>query len=207
MHADDVTEQMAEYIREHRSDFPEAALRANLLKDGYDPAQVDAAFRLAGGGEGAEPGRGRRLWRYWLRGALIGAAVGAVIGGAKGLLAARLDPERERQTRSSLVSLRSAVAIRFGVSNGVHPATLESLTPGFVRELPAAYTGRHGDAAGETAYGAEACAGGAADPPRAEALKDGGGWGYVGDSGASCRGQVFVDCTHRDSRGKEWYKY
>jgi hypothetical protein len=54
------------------------------------------------------------------------------------------------------------------------------------------------------AYDAAACAEAAVDPAK---LRDTGKWGYVADPAASCRGALFVDCTHTDSRKNQWASY
>ncbi len=38
-------------------------------------------------------------------------------------------------------------------------------------------------------------------------IGDSGGWGYASDPKSSCHGTVFVDCTHKDTKGKAWYSY
>ncbi len=40
---------------------------------------------------------------------------------------------------------------------------------------------------------------------RSGALKDEGGWAYVNE-GAN-KGAVFINCTHTDSRGRQWSSY
>lgn len=36
---------------------------------------------------------------------------------------------------------------------------------------------------------------------------DNGGWGYVNDPGSRDFGTVFIDCLHRDERGRYWSEF
>jgi uncharacterized RDD family membrane protein YckC len=105
--------------------------------------------------------------------------------------------------------LRSGLAIYYGDAEGAYPADLETLVPKYAKEIPKAKVGPHMETSHWTAYGAEVCGqptkfGTAID---ASKLKDTGGWGYVADPKAPCWGQVFVDCSHHDSKDVAWPTY
>jgi hypothetical protein len=74
---DDLTREMAAFIRTQRASFSDTAIRDRLEKDGMSHAQIESAFVEAGPLE--EPNfslsvRGRGpVWRKWGVGALIGA--------------------------------------------------------------------------------------------------------------------------------------
>lgn len=104
----------------------------------------------------------------------------------------------EGATKGGLGTLRSALSIYYGEAGGQYPASLEALIPNPLEEMPKAELPEHKETDVWTAYGAEACADG---------FKDTGGWGYVADAAAPCRGHVFVDCTHTDSKGSSWTAY
>lgn len=104
----------------------------------------------------------------------------------------------EGKTKGGLGSLRSALSIYYGDMDGQYPGSLEALIPKHLETMPKAELPEHKETDVWTAYGAEACAAG---------FKDTGGWGYVADAAAPCRGRVFVDCTHTDSKGSTWTGY
>lgn len=105
---------------------------------------------------------------------------------------------KEGATKDGLGTLRSALSIYYGDHDGQYPASLEALLPKYLELMPKAESPEHKETDVWTAYGAEACAGGSGDT---------GGWGYVTDMAAPCRGRVFVDCTHTDSKGSSWTGY
>lgn len=105
---------------------------------------------------------------------------------------------KESKTKGGLGSLRSALEIYYGDLDGQYPASLEALIPRYLETMPKTELDEHRETDVWTPYGAEACAAG---------FKDAGGWGYVAEATASCRGRVFVDCTHTDSKGSTWTAY
>lgn len=105
---------------------------------------------------------------------------------------------KEGSTKGNLSLLRSSLAVYFSDLEGQYPASLEALIPKHLEAMPTTRLGEHRETDVWTAYGAEACASG---------FKDTGGWGYVADAAAPCRGRVFVDCTHTDSKGSSWTAY
>lgn len=116
----------------------------------------------------------------------------------------------EGATKGSLGMLRSSSSIYYGDSEGSYPATLDALVdPRYLQEIPKTKLADHPETAAWTAYGAEVCTGKTEYGMEIDAskLKDTGGWGYVNDPQAPCWGQIFVDCTHTDSKGKAWPEY
>lgn len=120
-------------------------------------------------------------------------------------------------TKAHLGSVRSATLIYFGDHEGEYPPDLETLQQAaangsqYLAALPQAQTKEHGKTVGWERYGGEACGASTAKRYKNEmnpaALRDTGKWGYVVEKGSPCFGQVFVDCTHADSRGKAWHSY
>lgn len=116
----------------------------------------------------------------------------------------------EGATKGSLGMIRSNASIYYGDMEGVYPATLDALVaPKYLKEIPKAQTASHPATEAWTAYGAEVCTGKTDYGMTIDAgkIKDTGGWGYVADPKAPCHGEVFVDCSHRDSKGKVWVEY
>ncbi|MBI2790193.1 MAG: RDD family protein [Elusimicrobia bacterium] len=116
----------------------------------------------------------------------------------------------EGATKGNLGMLRSASAIYYGDAEGQYPASLEAfINPETLKEIPKTKLADHAETAAWTAYGGEVC--GAKNEYGYEIveskLKDTGGWGYVADPKSNCWGQIFVDCTHKDSKGRPWPSY
>lgn len=116
----------------------------------------------------------------------------------------------EGATKGALGMLRSASSIYYGNSEGQYPDTLEAMIdPEYLKEIPKTKLGDHKETAAWTAYGNEVCG-----PKKeygheidASKLKDTGGWGYVADPQSECSGYIFVDCTHKDTKGRPWPEY
>ncbi|MBI5211165.1 MAG: hypothetical protein HY927_14430 [Elusimicrobia bacterium] len=104
-------------------------------------------------------------------------------------------------TRGELGSIRSALSIYYGDTQGAYPAALEALTTGrrYLPLIPRVETIEHGQRHGVAIYGADLCLGGSIDGKK---LRDSGDWGYVNAPGSACHGIVFVDCTHRIPTGE-----
>jgi uncharacterized RDD family membrane protein YckC len=116
----------------------------------------------------------------------------------------------EGATKGNLGSLRSTAAIYYGDAEGNYPATLDALvSPKYLKEIPKTKIAAHMETNVWTAYGAEVCTGKTDYGTEIDVnkIKDTGGWGYVVDAKASCWGHIFVDCTHKDSKGKHWPEY
>lgn len=106
----------------------------------------------------------------------------------------------EGAAKGNLGAIRSAMSIYYGDMEGQYPAQLESLTAGgkYLTVIPAAKTPNfHPDSA--TVHYLQ----GLNDASQA----DTGGWGYVNNPRDKDYGNIFVNCTHTDTRGKSWDSY
>ena len=155
--------------------------------------------------------------------ATLGAVIGAVTLGlfpvAVGLLAAIAIPKfaqltqqaKEGATKGSLGSMRAALSIYYGDSEGRYPGDPNELTVGkkYLAIIPYVKTANHADTNRFEAYGNEICGRDARGSAAIDGsrLRDSGAWGYVADKNSPCWGSVFVDCTHTDSRGTAWFSY
>ncbi len=111
----------------------------------------------------------------------------------------------EGATKGNLGAMRVAISIYYGDQEGVYPRSIDALTEGgkYLAQIPTVEVPPNHPPTNEVEiYGAEACS-----SAKAQNLRDTGKWGYVADPKASCFGEIFVDCTHIDSRDKEWYSY
>jgi len=121
-----------------------------------------------------------------------------------GLLAVLIVPKFSKNIRraneagslETLTSIRSALNIYFNDNAGCFPADLGPLMqPGnnYLSALPPLYTADHGRSA-DVNY-----------TPTKDGLLDTGNWGYV--TAGSQQGNVWIQCTHTDSRGIVWSQY
>lgn len=115
----------------------------------------------------------------------------------------------EGATKGNLGMMRSGSAIYYGDAEGSYPATLDAFVPKYFPAIPKTKLSQHMATDVWTAYGAEVCTGSDQYGQEIDAskIKDTGGWGYVSDPKAKCWGQIFVDCSHADSKGKPWPSY
>ncbi len=110
----------------------------------------------------------------------------------------------ESAVRGRLGSLRSAAAVYYGDAKGHYPPDIAALVPKYLPELPAPGLAEHPGASGVEIYGPEVCSG---QNILGDKLRDTGKWGYVVAPQAPCDGDVFVDCAHKDSKGRAWSSY
>lgn len=136
------------------------------------------------------PSKPRLLWGVLLLALLPGTAFGVFIGT---FILCDFAP----YTKGNLGTLRSAVTIYFGDTDGSYPQDLSALVPKYLNALPMAITAQHGRRSTVRLLDSEAS--------RAGRFTDSGGWAYV-NSGADA-GKVVVDCTHLDPRGSVWASY
>ena len=103
------------------------------------------------------------------------------------------------QTRGHLGSIRSGLSIYYGDMEGQYPQRLEAALDKrwLLEKLPPAQTRIHSDSTKIVALSGADYA--------AKNFSDSGGWYYVVDG--LMMGNVGVDCTHTDSKGKLWYAY
>jgi uncharacterized RDD family membrane protein YckC len=110
----------------------------------------------------------------------------------------------EESTRGHLAAMRAAVAAYSRDNPGQFPPDLAAMAPKYTPVVETLKLKDHPEASAAAAYDASACAGAAVDPSK---LRDSGNWGYVSDPAAACRGALFIDCTHTDTRQKQWASY
>lgn len=80
------------------------------------------------------------------------------------------------------------------------PRGLDLIVGQYVPAIPQLNVSPHKPTNEVEEYGGDVCDGpNAVDPSR---VRDTGRWGYVADRKAKCYGVVFIDCTHRDARGR-----
>lgn len=116
----------------------------------------------------------------------------------------------EGATKGKLGLIRSNLAIYYGDSEGQYPASLDALVgPKYLEAIPRTKLADHKETDAWTPYGAEVCTGEGqfGSGIDIQKIKDTGGWGYVADPNAKCWGTVFVDCAHKDARGRPWPEY
>ena len=154
--------------------------------------------------EAADPAASNKTVIAVIVAILVAMAGVAVIG----MLAAIAIPQfaalqsraQEANTRAGLSSLRTALLMYHGETNGRYPKSLAELTAGgkYIQEIPKAAIPHSLNGPGHATstsivYGA--LKGGAG-------LTDAGGWFYD-----KTTGQVLVNCTHSDVKGKRWDSY
>lgn len=108
---------------------------------------------------------------------------------------------KETSTLSGLAKLEEAVAAYYKSENKI-PGRIEDLIPKYLAEIPTADTAVrwHRESSKVQPYPSDVLRDGQVDGSR---LKDTGRWGYVFNDRQVV---VFVDCTHKDSRGRPWYQ-
>jgi len=101
----------------------------------------------------------------------------------------------EGATKGNLGSIRSALSIYYGDTKGEYPTDLAALTVGgkYLKSLPRAKVPPHHSDSNAVRQG--------------RSPDDSGGWFYDNDLLDSDFGQVFVNCTHTDTKGKVWTEY
>lgn len=153
--------------------------------------------------------KGRRI-AVGALGALTPVAVLAILGAIAFPRFSQLSEKSgEGAAKGMLGSLRAATSIYYGDLEGNYPTALEQLVPKYVENIPTLKLKNHSPSNAVTVYGPEVCSGSKEYGQEIDAskLRDTGGWGYVADPKAACYGQVFVDCTHKDTKGKGWTEY
>jgi type II secretory pathway pseudopilin PulG len=104
----------------------------------------------------------------------------------------------EAATVGKLSAIRGSLTIYYADNEGSYPTDLSPLmTPGskYLTGMVPMYTWQHGSS---DAIDYEA---------PTSSPTDAGGWAYVNVPMAAQWGNVFVDCTHTDLKGKIWSSY
>jgi len=109
---------------------------------------------------------------------------------------------QEGRTKANLGTLRSALSIYYGDSEGWYPTdTLTSLTTAgrYLQAIPNADLPKTTNSAGHAS---------ASNVTGAATVTDGTGWTYNNTgAGSTTWGQILVSCTHQDLRASVWSSY
>ena len=103
----------------------------------------------------------------------------------------------EGTSKGNLGALRSALSIYYGDLEGSYPTSVDALTIGgkYMSQIPAAKTPNyHADTNVTTLYSLSG-------------LNDAGGWAYMDVASNANMSNVYVNCTHTDSKGSIWTAY
>jgi type II secretory pathway pseudopilin PulG len=112
-----------------------------------------------------------------------------------------VDKRTEEVVRSNLQDVRSAISIYYSDHNRKYPASFNDLATTYwpVGHRPTLWNGRKGLFP---------------HPPTDEwiilknkTVNDSGKWAYVYAPGTNSHGELFIDCTHLDSKSKAWSEY
>jgi prepilin-type N-terminal cleavage/methylation domain-containing protein len=108
---------------------------------------------------------------------------------------------QEGACKGNLGTVRSALSIYYGDTEGWYPGDMELglvTSAKYLQAIPSANLPRTSNSAGHTT------ANGVLNPATPT---DVGGWVYENDNAAPNWGQVLVNCTHRDLRTSVWTAY
>lgn len=117
---------------------------------------------------------------------IVVAIIGILAAIAIPRFANLIDRAREARTQGNLGSVRSAMAICYGATDGTWPATIAAMVPTYIDAVPSVLLP---SSMGHAETTAEAIAAG-----------DTGSWFY--NAAAAIGGVVNVDCTHAASGGE-----
>lgn len=106
---------------------------------------------------------------------------------------------QEGAAKANLIVLRSAIRIYYSDNDGQYPSNLGILTSGtksYIANIPGILI---------PPYHPESIA--ESDGTAATAGNDAGGWAYINDSNDPNFGNLWVNCTHTDTKGVTWTTY
>lgn len=140
---------------------------------------------------------------------IVVAIIGILAAIAIPQFANMVTKSQEGATKGNLGTIRSALSIYYGDTEGFYPiipdannaTALADLATGqkYLKSIPTANLPKH---AGNTGHGSSFASDstdlGAANPG------DGGGWLYDGNNSRQNWGHVVAGCTHVDTRGAVW---
>lgn len=103
----------------------------------------------------------------------------------------------EGASKGNLGSIRSAISIYYGDMEGSYPSLLRALTTSgkYLTEVPAAKAPNYHADTSQT------------NNDLLSNLSGIGGWWYDNQTTDANGGQIFVNCTHTDSKGSVWSAY
>ena len=129
---------------------------------------------------------------------IVVAIIGVLAAIAVPNFASLIRKSNEGATRGNLAVIRGAISVYYGDTEGQYPSDPGSLTVGarYLAALPAAKTPNyHPDAPSFLLVS------------QLTGFQDTGAWAYDAASGDGTFGQLWVDCTHTDSKGTMWTGY
>ncbi|MBI4655289.1 MAG: hypothetical protein HY746_00930 [Elusimicrobia bacterium] len=109
---------------------------------------------------------------------------------------------KEIRVKQTLASIRSALMIYYGDFEGNYPKNFEELVPAYLKEIPEIEVPGHAKTNKITVIDQADF-----DTELESAIKDTGGWIYFSNTSSINWGTVLIDCSHKDTKGTEWYKY
>ena len=102
--------------------------------------------------------------------------------------------------RAELQGMRTFLLAYYSDTGGKYPGTPAELVPAYIPAVPELELPWHAKTGGLALIG-----GTAAEP--AEAVTDTGGWLYFNEPKSDSFGMLLLNCSHRDGKGVELYKY
>ena len=129
---------------------------------------------------------------------IVVAIIGILAAIAIPKFAEMLRKSNEGATRGNLGALRSALTIYYADMEGVRPSDPASLTINgkYLSAIPSARAPNYHPAGSAIALRSFA-----------QGVSEAGAWVYDADSTEAHYGEIFVDCTHTDSKNTTWASY
>ena len=138
---------------------------------------------------------------------IVVAIIGILAAIAIPQFANLVSKSQEGRTKANLGTIRSALSIYYGDTEGWYPANasganLVALTTGarYLQGIPNADLPKTGNSNGHASVSTETASAGPAPA-------DAGGWSYDNTQGGATWGKVVVNCTHQDLKGVIWSSY
>ena len=128
---------------------------------------------------------------------IVVAIIGILAAIAIPKFAEMIRKSSEGASKGNLGALRSAMTIYYGDLDGIYPATVDALTIGgkYIGQIPVARAPNyHADSSVTTLF---SLAG----------ISDAGGWAYMDIASNANMSNVYVNCTHTDTKGAIWTAY
>lgn len=107
----------------------------------------------------------------------------------------------EGTVKANLGLVRSSLSIYYGDTEGKYPSAPKDLVPKYFSSFPPVELPDHGST-GEVRIISK-FEGKDLEPY----IKDTGQWLYIADPKSMRWGEFIVDCSHKDRKGQEWFKY
>jgi prepilin-type N-terminal cleavage/methylation domain-containing protein len=134
---------------------------------------------------------------------IVVAIIGILAGIAIPQFANLVSKAQEGATKGNLSTLRSAIAIYYGDTQGVYPFDVTAITNSqkYLQVVPSAQTPKSVNSIGHAASGA------LKQTNFAAYVTDAGGWSYDNANSDTTWGSLVVNCSHKDIKGNIWTSY